>query len=137
MHVTTSFDWQDVGAVTRDMSGRLTFPRVLDAPGIYRFLIATPSGIDVYIGESTSIRRRMQSNYRAAHTGTTNVRNRAMLLEHIGAGRDVHMAVIYEARISIGEQSVTADMTLKRTRLLVEHAALAEAVHIGHQPSNL
>ena len=75
MRVTVDFSWRDVGTIAAE-GGRLRFPTVPDAPGIYRFDL----GDRIYIGETDRLRRRFQHYRTPGLSQTTNVRLNAAIL---------------------------------------------------------
>lgn len=125
MRIAVEFDWKEIGPLKTTTAGRLSIPVVPAEPGIYRFLISTGSGTEVYIGESDNLYRRMTRNYASAHTGSTNVRIREMLLARLAEGIDVRLAVVRFAVVELDSRRTEADLTDKSVRLLVENAALA------------
>jgi hypothetical protein len=137
MRVVIEFDWEDVGALILTPEERLGIPRVPSGPGIYRFRVSNAVGTEVYIGESQNLRNRMVRNYATTHTGSTNVRIRGMLRQHIKEGRDVQLAIVSRAVIEAEGQRASADLNFKDARLLVENAALALARRAGERTHNL
>lgn len=57
--LTVRCSWQPFGPVALT-GGRLVFPKVPDAPGVYRFTLNDAAGTRVYIGESGRLRGRFQ-----------------------------------------------------------------------------
>ncbi len=85
---TIEFHWLAAGGVTLDSEGRLTFARLPERPGVYRFRFEDGRRglLGVYIGESDNLARRM-SNYRnPGPTQPTNQRLNAHLLGVLRGG---------------------------------------------------
>jgi hypothetical protein len=137
MQVLIEFQWEEVGAVGLSAKGRLDMPSVPASPGIYRFRITTASGTEVHIGESQDLHHRMFRNYANKHRGRTNVRVRAMLLQHIGQGRSIRLEIVSKASLAIDGNLVAADMGSKEARRLIENTALAVARRDGEHIHNL
>lgn len=121
--------WQPIGAVTRDPDGRLRFADPPRGPGIYRLILWGRRGQarpEVYIGEAQDLRRRW-SNYRhPGPTQHTSVRVHAQLLDHLGHGGQIALAVATSATLQDSDRDPTAlPLTRKTARVLAEHAAVA------------
>ena len=123
--------WQSAGEVTLP-GAELAFPRVPDAPGLYRFALVGPSGpVRVYIGQSGHLRRRFR-RYRSPggpqESGTTRYRVNAQLREALQSGCRV--------AVDIALQVEGADLTAKAGRRAAEEAELAGAQRAGYAVLN-
>jgi hypothetical protein len=127
VRVVVEFDWEEFGQVGLLPTGRLAIPIVPAKPGIYRFRVMGDAGTEVYIGETDNLRRRMQGNYASTHTGATNVRVRELLLTHLRGRGIVSLAVVRAASFEVDGHLMSADLSDRSARLLVENAALAIA----------
>lgn len=137
MRVVIEFEWEEMNDIELTSANRLSFPQVPTEPGIYQFRIAGITGDEVYIGESSDLKRRMLSNYASTHTGTTNVRVREMLTQHLLDGRRVQFSLVRQAHIEVDGESSVPDLRQKPMRLIVENAALAVAQRAGDRIHNL
>jgi hypothetical protein len=127
VRVAVEFDWEEIGQVELSPAGRLAMPSVPAEPGIYRFRITSEHRTEVYIGETSNLRRRMQANYASTHTGATNVRVRKLLQSQLGEARGVHLAIVRAAFREVDGHRIPADLSDRSTRLLIENAAIAIA----------
>jgi hypothetical protein len=134
--VRVRLTWRDAGTTQLDAAGKLTFPPVPNAPGLYRLtLTGRPDQHRrrVYIGESSSLPRRLNTNYRnPGPTQQTSLRVNALLIEHLRAGGTVALAVSTASSLSAGPgvSQVTdqpLDLTHQASRRLAENAALVLA----------
>jgi hypothetical protein len=123
--------WQSAGEVTLP-GAKLAFPRVPDAPGLYRFVLVGPPGpVRVYIGQSGHLRRRLrhyQSPGGPEESGTTKYRVNAQLREALQSGCRV--------AVDIAVQVEGADLTVKAGRRAAENAELAGAQRAGYAVLN-
>jgi len=122
--------WQPAGRVAFDAAGKLLFPNVDDAPGLYRLSAAgigdQPSRL--YVGETDNLRRRLAGNYRnPGPTQQTSLRINALLRDHLTAGGTVELAVATAAVVHLDGHARQLDLTRKASRLLAENAALVHA----------
>ena len=92
MHVCVDWEWADAGEVTLDGEGKLRFPLLPTAPGIYRLRLVGPS-TTTYVGEAASLLQRA-GNYRGGYAGqpTSHRLNRRMR-EHLATGNRIEIAV--------------------------------------------
>lgn len=130
VEVTARFTWLRAGAVSLDVAGLPVFPTLPRQPGLYRF----DFGLDdegvrlLYVGESTSLRRR-GSNYRNAKTDRTRQRtSRRVHMEvvaHLRSGGAIEFAIATEVLLGAGGK--LADLRLKSARRLAENAAVLSA----------
>jgi hypothetical protein len=122
--VTVDARWRPAGEVQLQ-AGRLVFPSVAAGPGVYRMpLVRADGGASSYIGEAGDIGRR-HGNYVGGPIGQkTSRRVHLRLIDHLTAGGHIELTVITEATIVVGGRRKRLDLRLKRSRLLVENAAL-------------
>lgn len=76
MRVAVDFDWRPLGLLRLE-AGRLRFPDVDDAPGVYRF----DFGDRVYVGEADRLRRRFQHYRTPGPRQETNLRLNAVMVK--------------------------------------------------------
>jgi hypothetical protein len=131
--VRVVLSWRHSGDVILDSAGQLLFPDLPAAPGLYRLSLptTTPGGSRrrLYIGETSSLRRRLAGNYRRpGPTQQTSLRINALLREHLSQGGAVHLATALTATVYRAGRPQPLDLTVKACRLLAENAALV-AVH--------
>ncbi|MGH2533815.1 MAG: GIY-YIG nuclease family protein [Thermomicrobiales bacterium] len=136
MRVTIEFEWEELGKVSLSQLGKLVIPQVPVGPGVYRFRIPTESAVEVYVGQTNNLRRRMR-NYAGTHRGQTASRIRKVLLDHLAEGRQVQHSIARHARVEIDGEAVDASVDPEHVRLLVENAALALARRVGEKAHNL
>jgi hypothetical protein len=108
--------------VTLDAAGRLLFPLLPHAPGVYRMTLSGGPSQDrpqVYIGESENLRRR------TGPTQQTSQRIHDLLQKHLRDGGTATMAVATAATIVAGGASRELSLHRKTARVLAEHATLA------------
>ncbi len=127
--VAVDFDWKAVGQITIE-AGRPLFPRLPESAGLYRFTFAWPGRArGVYIGETDRLRRRAQHYRTPGPTQRTNVRLNQHIVDALGAGVSVSLAVITSAHLSIGVGPPRGlDLSRKTGRQIVENAAIAALI---------
>ena len=135
MRLTIDFEWDTLGPISAP-SGTLVMPEVPAGAGVYRFSVQTVEGIEVYVGESTSARRRMR-NYAGTYSGATADRVRAILLDHIERGNRITLETATGIAFQADGTSVDVDLRRKHIRLLIESAAIDEALRAGYRVHNL
>jgi hypothetical protein len=135
MRVTVEFEWVPIGQVGLE-AGRLVFPPLATAPGLYRFVFEPGTGQRrVYIGEASDLARRAQHYRTPGASQRTNVRVNAELRAAIDRGERVEVSVIVVARLELDGIPVPGfDMSRKTSRLIVENAAMAEV--LSREPSD-
>lgn len=137
VHCHLSMAWQEVGPIKVADDGRLTFPDIGKAPGLYRITIRQGSAHEVYIGEATNLRRRFH-NYRSpGPTQETSQRINKLLLKVLAEGAEVHVSVSLTATINSGNGPEPADLSSKVVRCLVENAAILAAARTADRIHNL
>ena len=120
------WDWRYVGPIVLQ-GDRLVFPKVSEAPGVYRFRL---NG-SVYIGESTNLRRRFNGYRNPGPTQQTNQRMNPVIAAAVSAGA-AELEVVGTATVN----GVEYDPSLGPARLLVENAALIAAAGDGEKVLN-
>lgn len=134
-HLTMA--WQEIGAIKVAEDGRLVFPDIGKAPGLYRITIRQGTGHEVYIGEATNLRRRFH-NYRSpGPTQETSKRINDLLLKVLAEGAEVGVAVALAATVDSGHGPEPADLTSKVVRCLAENAAILAAAMTADRIHNL
>lgn len=132
--LTVRCSWQPAGPVALT-GGMLVFPKVPDAPGVYRFTLNDATGARVYIGESTRLRGRFQ-HYRTpggpGERRTTKFRLNQLMRETLAADGHVMAEVALRAEeMTIDGTAAALDLGVVTDRRRAEAAALAEAWSTG------
>lgn len=118
--------WEPLGRVTAGEDGRLVFPKVAKAPGLYRLCIRQGGKDAVYIGETDNLSRRFGNYRNPGPTQQTSKRINAKLLDALRAGADIAVAVVLSgAWIDWGAGPQDADLSSKVIRCLFENAAIS------------
>lgn len=131
VRLNIAFDWNDAGQIELDQAGALRFPPTATDPGIYRFALSLENRTSVYIGEADKLARRMQ-HYRTPGPGqATNIRLNSELRRVLAGGGQARLAIASRARFEINNRVAVVDLGNKAYRVLVEHAALVEAISSG------
>lgn len=129
--------WSALGTVAIGDDGRLVFPEISRAPGLYLLEIRRDDIREVYIGEATNLRRRVH-NYRSpGPTQETSKRINALLLKVLAEGAEAHVSVSLAATIDSGSGPEPAGLSSKVVRCLVESAAILAAARIADRIHNL
>ncbi|MBF0326793.1 MAG: hypothetical protein HQL42_17225 [Alphaproteobacteria bacterium] len=137
VHCQLSMAWQEVGPIMVADDGRLTFPDIDKAPGLYRITIRQGTSREVYIGEATNLRRRFH-NYRSpGPTQETSKRINKLLMKVLAEGAEVGVSVSLSATIDSGNGPEPADLSSKVVRCLVENAAILAAARMADRIHNL
>ncbi|WP_229403325.1 DUF7662 domain-containing protein [Micromonospora okii] len=131
--VRVVLSWRHSGTVVLDSASRLSIPDLPAAPGLYRLSLPATmpdaSRRRIYIGETSSLSRRLAGNYRhPGPTQRTSLRINALLHGHLSQGGAVHLATALTATVYRAGRPQPLDLTVKACRLLAENAALV-AVH--------
>ena len=119
------FEWRALGAIILDANGALSFPSVTANAGLYRIRIDGTGRPQIYIGESSSLRRRF-GNYRGpGPTQQTSLRINALLKEALIAGLDIGVDIVTDG-ISLGINGtvLSVDLADKAARRMIEHTAI-------------
>jgi hypothetical protein len=132
--LTVRCSWQPAGQVGL-VNGMLAFPKVPDAPGIYRFTLNDAAGVRVYVGESERLPGRFQ-HYRtpggAGERQTTKFRLNQLMRGALSADGQVTVEVAIQAEALAADGTpVAIDLNQKTARLLAEHAAQTAARAAG------
>jgi hypothetical protein len=123
--VTVAWDWQPCGLVTL-AEGKLAFPRVPSAAGVYRLTFQDDCGRQsgVYVGEADLLHRRFQHYRTPGASQQTNLRLNPVMVSTLAAGGRIAVEVGVAARLMGADGSaVPLDLTWKSARVLVERAA--------------
>ncbi len=133
--VTVEFEWLDAGQIKLDRSDKPVFLGLPTTPGVYRFMLldADASLISVYIGQSDNLARRMTGYRNPAPKQTTNMRMNASIVDALNNGGTVRLNLSTSATID----RQPADLSRSAVRLLMENAALANALRDGQPVENL
>jgi hypothetical protein len=123
VRVEVEFEWNEVGEVTLDALGRLAFPPLPTEPGIYRFRLAGPSTSN-YIGEAVDLRKRAEGYLGGHPSQRTNHRMNQRMREHLEAGGRVEVAIAVNVEAKVNGRAQPLNLQQKKSRLLVESAAL-------------
>ena len=132
MRLTVDFSWREVDEIQTD-AGKLRFPDVPEAPGVYRFDL----GKTVYVGEADRLRRRFQHYRTPGPSQATNVRLNTLMLRLLREGGAVAVCIVASVSIEVDGQRSALDLGHKAARLLVENAALTAARLDGAIVENL
>ncbi|HEV7276572.1 MAG TPA: hypothetical protein VGN80_09820 [Devosiaceae bacterium] len=92
--IEIAFSWQPMGALSIDASGKLAFPDVPSAAGIYRFRVRSEQGQKCYFGEGDQLRRRFSHYRNPGPSQLTNIRLNELIVETIQVGGSVQVDVI-------------------------------------------
>ncbi len=137
MNVTVEATWREVGEIRLE-GKQLVFPAVPTQPGIYRFRFETAAGaFSSYIGEAANLIRRHAGYQYGYKKQLTNFRINGRMKEHLAVGGRIVVSISTEATVTIDGATRPLDLGLKRSRLLVENAALhalPNAEPIENQP---
>lgn len=124
------FEWTPVGCVRLDSEGELAFPGVAPLPGLYRFRVNSADGEKVYIGESGNVARRMGHCRNPGPGQRTDIRLNTLLRNALRDGAEIALAVVQNnAHVGRNWRTETADLSQKAVRLLLENAALMQALN--------
>jgi len=121
------FQWNPIGRVVLDATGRLTFPKTPQAPALYRFRIRSGGKESIYIGETKNLARRFTLYRNPGPSQQTNIRLNAKFREALSSGAEIGVAaVLSDAWIERDGMRVEADLSLKTVRCLLENAAVVD-----------
>lgn len=117
--------WRDLGEVQVDVGGKLSFGRLEPTPGLYRLTLTEPGNrTRIYVGETDNLRRRAGNYRNPGPSQQTSQRINRILLDHLGRGGQVRLAIATAATAWIQSEQAELDMSRKASRLLAENAAL-------------
>ena len=141
MSVILNFEWTKIGSVEILTGTDLVFPEAPSSPGVYRFT----SGNQIYIGESSNLRRRFGGFRRPGGSPDTkaprtNRRVNRWLLNVLGESSvsDVSVEICVGGRFGVDRISGSPlDLEVHSGRLLIENAAITEARSLGFELINL
>ncbi|MGF6923874.1 DUF7662 domain-containing protein [Paraburkholderia sp. 40] len=129
MECKVTMEWQPLGKLTMDESGRLSFPQVHAVPAIYRFRIRTAEGIERnYVGEAVDVKRRFGNYRNPGSTQQTSMRINATLKEALAAGAEISVSAVFEDRAWIERNSKSAPVNFlsKAVRCVFENTAIVD-----------
>ena len=119
--------WEPLGRVTLGDDGRLTFPKAVKAPALYRLRIRLGERESVYIGETDNLSRRFGNYRNPGPSQQTSRRINATLLGALQGGAEIAVAIVRSgAWIDWGTGSQEADLSSKVVRCLFENAAISD-----------
>jgi hypothetical protein len=133
--LTVRCSWQPAAQIAL-AGGMLVFPRVPDAPGVYRFMLNDAAGARVYVGESERLPGRFQHSRTPGGQGerrTTKFRLNQLMRETLTAGGHVTVEVAVQAEAVASDGTpVALDLSQKTARRSAESAAQAAERAAGH-----
>ena len=122
-----TFEWQHLGDLSLDGSGRIVFPKATLRPGLYRFDVESQSGCQSYVGETDQLDRRFQHYRTPEPTQATNIRLNRTISDSLREGGTVRLSILEEpARLFLNGKSVAPDLRAKAVRVLFECASLID-----------
>lgn len=128
IHVSVELEWQPIGQVRLDESGRPAFPKASLRPGLYSFQFDRAGDRTIYIGETDQLDRRFQHYRTPGPSQRTNLRPHALICETLKTGGAVSVSTATSGTIKMKEGGERpADLAQKSERVLLEHAALCVA----------
>jgi hypothetical protein len=119
--------WKSAGTLTQDKDGRIRFPKLSAAPGLYQFKIFRSDGTRaVYVGETSDIQRRFAHYRNPGPTQQTNIRLNAMFTELLLQGAKIEIEIVTDGAWTIWNSGneVKADLSKKAVRRLFENFVL-------------
>jgi hypothetical protein len=98
--VTVTWDWLPCGNVEL-VGGKLHFPRVPAAPGVYRMTFHDDRGqlVGVYVGEADLLSRRLQHYRTPGLSQQTNIRLNLDMVNTLAAGGHIRLVVATTAQL--------------------------------------
>ncbi|WP_241301916.1 DUF7662 domain-containing protein [Burkholderia stabilis] len=129
MECKVTMEWQPLGKLTINESGRLSFPQVDAVPAIYRFRIRTAEGAERnYVGEAVDMKRRFGNYRNPGSTQQTSLRINATLKEALAAGAEVSVSAVFQNRAWLHRNgdSMTVNFQSKAVRCVFENAAILD-----------
>ncbi|MCW2900635.1 MAG: hypothetical protein JWO67_2900 [Streptosporangiaceae bacterium] len=138
INVAVRLTFASAGAVELDDVGLLRFPRLPDAPAIYRLELASQVGSRVYVGQAARLRRRV-NGYRnpGPPSQTTNNRMNPVLCQHLEAGENVTISWATVAEMTCGNHTAALNLADSFDRTLAESAAVVAARAAGETLLNV
>lgn len=119
------FEWQMLGLVVLDTNGTVVFPNVASCAGLYRLRLDQVGRSQIYIGESVNLRRRFGNYRNPGPTQQTSRRINALLKEWLGTGAIIAVDIVNSGvKLCVNGAPVSADLTDKAVRRMIEHAAI-------------
>jgi hypothetical protein len=123
---TIRMSWIERGQVELDAAGKLVFPMVPDAPGLYRLrIVSAVEDEAVYIGESANLRRRF-GNYRTpGPTQQTSLRINGLIRFALESGGRLFVATADEIFFEVDGASIDIDLGRTSMRRMLENFAIS------------
>jgi hypothetical protein len=118
--------WKQIGFLTCDQSGKLVFPKVPAAGGLYCFRTKDSAGKrSLYVGESDNLGRRFGNYRNPGPTQQTSIRINQLLRQIISVGGEIAVSIAVEAFVETTNDQHPADFSQKSTRRLFENFAIS------------
>jgi hypothetical protein len=130
--ICLAFRWESIGPLSVDQAGKLVFPQVQSAPGVYRFEIDGHKA-SVYFGEAADLRQRFRQYRNPGRTQQTNLRMGKLLCDTFGAEGHGEVSLAQIISFGAGEPKAHLDLRLKAARVLMESAAIVLARSRGER----
>jgi hypothetical protein len=108
------------------------FPRVGDAPGMYRLEVDHPEDA-VYFGEANALDRRLARYRNPGPQQPTNLRMRDVLLGALSSGGTCQVAIAEIVAFETDSRDAPLDLRLKAARVLIESCAIVQARNDGRR----
>jgi hypothetical protein len=130
-------DWEAIGELDLDSVGDLVFPIATRDPLVYAFSFRDGSKKSIYVGEAVDLRRRFTHYRRPSKRQQTNIRMNSLMKQELAAGRTVDVQVFRISDVRLQGKVVTADLSRKPWRHVLEGAAQVSAEAEGFELLNL
>jgi len=132
------YRWIAMGSACLDHKGRIQFPKSADRPAIYRLTIKNKDGVQVYIGETDNLRRRLQGYRTPGPTQPTNKRLQAVMVDTLCHQGVVHIDCLDICHPSENTQTdYQLSIESRFVRCLYENAAIIKCLQNGDRLLNL
>jgi hypothetical protein len=131
-------DWEPIGRVSSDGSGKIKFPKLPAKAGLYQFRTRRPDGtVGRYVSETDNLQRRFAHYRNPGPTQPTNLRLNALFKELLLQGGDIEVAIVTDCAwiMQQDHKEQLADLTQKSVRRLFENFVLV--VDKAHQVEDL
>ena len=129
--ITVTWSWQLVGRVAL-VDGKLAFPPVPGATGVYRFTFFEASGekAAVYVGEAAPLSRRFQLYRTPGPSQQTNVRMNPFMVGTLASGGQIRVEIVTQAQAA-GDDGIYRPLDLPWKAALVALVARLDATALG------
>lgn len=135
--IAISMQWKRLGEVAMDDVGKLSFPKCLEVPALYRLRLSGPTNTRHYIGEAINLRRRFGNYRNPGPSQATSLRINDVLRTHLADGGNVEVDLIISGiDLLIEGKSHSFDLANKATRRLLEQAAVVANAAIDIESLN-